>query len=78
MTVTSIHYRDTVRVQLTESGRALSPAHLLIDQDGYITTILWDIMREFGPHLFHGQEQPFASDFELVQRVDRSYDDAVD
>jgi hypothetical protein len=76
---------DTVRVKLTDYGRAmhranhdghnagrarrgLPPIAYLRpkeDADGWSKWQLWELMREFGPHVGLGRDVPFATTIEI-------------
>ncbi len=69
-----INLNDKVRVKLTAHGDiALSMDEYAVDKpdaDGNLEMQLWELMRVFGPFMFHGNPNlPFETNFELVSSL---------
>lgn len=37
------------------------------DADGWSRWQLWDLMRQFGPHITHGMSTPFETEIEILE-----------
>jgi hypothetical protein len=72
-----------VRVKLTDNGRGILsrkehafseafdlPAKepLVREVDGWSEWQLWDLMREFGPHIYNGCKVPFETEIEIIEK----------
>lgn len=76
-----LNLNETVRVRLTPKGRVLhrlnhdkmyedwtyAPDYRPVEEtaDGWSTWQLWDLAREFGPHLYNGCDLPFETEIEI-------------
>lgn len=71
--IMKININDTVRVKLTDTGRAMlveqdMRAYKLPEADGYTEFHLWELMQVFGSAMFHGNPNlPFETNMELKQ-----------
>lgn len=57
------------QLRILHKGRDIGPFKLPLDNNGYYTTQLWELMRDFGPHLRQGLTFPF--DPEII--IDNAY-----
>lgn len=78
----TFNVNDNVRVRLTDVGRAalrknhdelfadwIKPPEFVLrkeDERGWSEWHLWDLMHEFGRHMYNGCQVPFETEIELV------------
>jgi len=68
---TVLTVNSTVRVKLTDHGRAVNARDLYIspkeDAEGRSEWALWQLMQVFGPHMSLGSSPCFEADIEVVE-----------
>lgn len=56
------HHDELDKRIRSSGGKGLSPFTLRIDDNGYTTFQMWDLMQKFGEHMVMGFEPPFHPD----------------
>jgi hypothetical protein len=62
---------DYVKVKLNELGFTILETKISyhkLDNEGYLTLPLWELMQLFGEHLFLGCKVPFETNIQLLSR----------